>query len=139
MKRLLLSLALAGGLAACAPSLDAPPLSACVIGTPYLTAQLFFGRSVAGRIPVSDAAWQAFVDGVMTPNFPDGFTVLDAQGQWRNPRTGETVREPTKLVIIGVPRAAPLRARIDAVTSAYKQRFAQQSVGTVITDACAAF
>ena len=139
MKRLLLSLALAGGLAACAPSLDAPPPSACLVGAPYLTAQLFFGRSVAGRVPVSDAAWQAFVDGVMTPNFPDGFTVLDAQGQWRNPQTAEIAREPTKLVIIGVPRDAPLRARIDTVTSTYKQRFAQQSVGIVVADACAAF
>ena len=134
----LVSLAFAGLLTGCA-SMDAPPPSGCLVGERGVTAQLFFGRSVAGRIPVSDAAWQAFVDGVMTPNFPDGFTVLDAQGQWRNPRTGETVREPTKLVIIGVPRDAPLRARIDAVTSAYKQRFAQQSVGIVITDVCAAF
>jgi hypothetical protein len=139
MKRILLPLALAGGLGACAPSLDAPPPSTCAIGAPYLTMQLYFGRSVAGRVPVSDAAWQAFVDGVVTPNFPDGFTVLDAQGHWRNPQTGEIVREPTKLVIIGAPRAAPLRARIDTVTSTYKQRFAQQSVGVVIADACAAF
>ena len=139
MKRLLLSLALAGGLGACAPALDAPPLSACEIGTPARTVQLFFGRSGASGIPVSDAAWQAFVDGVVTASFPDGFTVLDAQGQWRDPQTNRVIHEPSKLIVVSVPMTVSIPVRIAPIIAAYKARFAQQSVGIVVTDACAAF
>ena len=143
MQRVILSLvsslALAGVLAGCAASMDAPPPSGCMTGERGVTVQLFFGRGIAGAVPVSDAAWQAFVDGVVTPNFLDGFTVLDAQGQWRNRETGQIVREPAKVIVIAAPRDAQLGARIDAITTAYKQRFAQQSVGVVTTPSCAAF
>ena len=53
-----------------------------------LVAELFFGRSIAGRGPLSDAEWAGFAAEVVTPNFPDGFTVMDGEGQWRNPATG---------------------------------------------------
>jgi len=140
MKRLLLSLALAGGLGACATSLDAPPLSACEVGTPARTVQLFFGRSGASGIPVSDAAWQAFVDGVVTASFPEGFTVLDAQGQWRDRQTNRVIHEQSKLIIVSVPTAtASIPVRVAPIVAAYKARFAQQSVGVVVTEACASF
>ena len=119
--------------------MDAPPPSGCVVGERGVTVQLFFGRSIAGAVPVSDAAWQAFVDGVVTPNFLDGFTVLDGQGQWRNPQTGQIVREPAKIIVVAAPRDAQLTTRIAAITSAYKQRFSQQSVAVVTTPSCAAF
>jgi hypothetical protein len=139
MIRAAVSLALAAVLGACAPSLDAPPPHACAVGAPRVVAQLFFGRNAKDRAPVTEAEWQGFVDSVVTPQFPDGFTVLDAQGQWRNPQTGAIVREAAKVIVVAVPRDAPIRARIDAVAQAYKQRFAQQSVGVVLGDACAAF
>ena len=31
-----------------------------------------------------DAAWDAFLADTVTPRFPDGLTVLDARGQWRD-------------------------------------------------------
>lgn len=140
MKRLLLSLTLVGGLAACASSLDPRPPSTCEIGAPARTVQLFFGRSSASGIPVSDAAWQAFVDGVVTASFPEGFTVLDAQGQWRDRQTNRVIHEPSKLIIVAAPTATvSITVRVAPVIAAYKARFAQQSVGVVVTDACAAF
>jgi hypothetical protein len=53
-----------------------------------LVAELFFSRSIKGRGPLSDAEWTEFAAQTITPNFPDGFTVFDGEGQWRNPQTG---------------------------------------------------
>jgi len=140
MKKLLLPLALAGGLSACAATRDALSPSACEIGAPSRTVQLFFGRSSASGIPVSDAAWQAFVDGVVTASFPEGFTVLDAQGQWRDPQTKNVIHEKSKMIVAAVPAATvSIPVRVAPIIAAYKARFAQQSVGVVVTDACAAF
>lgn len=133
------ALALAALLAACAPSLDSPAPSGCAVGAPASMVQMFFGRNVKDRVPVSDAEWQDFVETVVTPNFPDGFTILDAQGQWRNPQTGRTAGEASKVLVVAAPRGTDIRARIAAVSAAYKQWFAQQSVGVVTGEACAAF
>ena len=37
---------------------------------------------------LTDAEWTEFAARTITPNFPDGFTVFDGDGQWRNPQTG---------------------------------------------------
>ena len=34
---------------------------------------------------MTDPAWAEFTADVITPQLPDGFTVLDANGQWMNP------------------------------------------------------
>lgn len=33
---------------------------------------------------VSDEDWRAFLAAEVTPRFPDGLTVIDAAGQWRD-------------------------------------------------------
>jgi hypothetical protein len=104
-----------------------------------LVAELFFGRGIPGRGLVSDAEWQAFATDVLTPNFPDGFTAYDGGGQWRNPETRAITSDPTKILLVVVPRAPDLRRRLGAVIDAYKARFGQQSVGIITRDACAAF
>ena len=105
-----------------------------------LVAELFFGRDKAGRQVVSDAEWADFLRRVLTPQFPDGLTVFDGYGQWRNPATGVIGRSPdVKIVLIAVPRAPELAGRFTAVIDAYKARFRQQSVGVITRDACASF
>lgn len=98
-----------------------------------------FGRDVGHRIGVSEKAWARFVAREITPRFPDGLTVTDASGQWRNPASGRIVREPSKLVIIVLPGNEDDEARLEAVVSAYKRQFRQQSVGVVVQSACASF
>ena len=104
-----------------------------------LVAELFFGRSIAGRGPLSDAEWAGFAAEVVTPNFPDGFTVMDGEGQWRNPATGTIARDRTKILLVAAKRHPDLAGRLSAVIEAYKSRFGQQSVGIVTRDSCAAF
>jgi hypothetical protein len=104
-----------------------------------LVAELFFGRDIRGRGPLTDAEWAQFAAEAVTPNFPDGFTVTDGEGQWRNPATQRIAREATKILIVAVDRSPDLPARLSSVIDAYKARFHQQSVGVITRDACAAF
>jgi hypothetical protein len=96
-----------------------------------LVAELFFGRRIRGRAPLTDAEWARFAAQIITPNFPDGFTVFDGQGQWRNPQTGHIARDPTKVLLVATKRTAGLAQRLSAVIDAYKTRFHQQSVGII--------
>ena len=65
---------------------------------PMLRAELYFGRNIGGRLGVSERQWARFLAREITPRFPDGLTVLDARGQWRDPARHVLVREPSKLV-----------------------------------------
>ena len=98
-----------------------------------------FGRKMGGQIAVSQAAWARFVDREITPRFPDGLTVIDATGQWRDPREGRIVREPSKLVQIVLPGKDEDQQHLDEIAAAYKARFHQQSVGIIVRPACVAF
>jgi hypothetical protein len=101
--------------------------------------ELFFGRNVKDHAPVSDADWDAFVKEVIGVKFPDGFTVLDGYGQWRNPTTGEIVYDPTKVLLVAAPPGPSTRHAIDAVRKAYEAQFKQQSVGVIAHTGCADF
>ena len=103
---------------------------------PNLVAQLFMGRSYQGR-EVSDADWARFASEVITPRFPEGFTALDATGQWRGP--DGIVREKTKVLLVSAPDEPATRGALADISAAYRQRFHQQSVGLIVTHGCAAF
>ena len=104
-----------------------------------LVAELFFGRTISGRGMLSEAEWTDFTTQTITPNFPDGFTVFDGDGQWQNPQTGRIARDRTKIVLVAARRQPDLAGRLAAVIEAYKTEFHQQSVGIVTRDSCAAF
>lgn len=134
-------------LSACAgspppPQAVAPPQpSACagLPGSPMVEASLFFGRNIGGRLGVSDKDWQRFVTEVVTPRFPDGLTVQDAAGQWRDTGTGTVVREPSKVLILVIPREPAALTKLQEVADTYKTRFRQQAVATVLRPACVGF
>ena len=98
-----------------------------------------FGRDVGRHRGVSEAAWRRFLAREVTTLFPDGLSVVDALGQWRDRATGRIVREPSKLVTIVLPGKPDDQAHLDAVAEAYKRRFHQQSVGIIVRSVCASF
>ena len=105
-----------------------------------LVAELFFGRDRVGHRLVSDREWADFLNTVVTANFPDGLTVFDGYGQWRNPETGIVAHSPhVKIVLIAVKRSPGLADRLNTVMDTYKMRFNQRSVGLITRDSCAAF
>ena len=137
MNRILASLAIpAFLLAACAgpqPLACRPPLESGVV------VDLLFGRNIGGRPGVSEAQWRTFLARDVTPRFPEGLTVIDAAGQWRDPARGTIVRERSKVVTIALRDGGVDQARIEAIVDAYKSRFHQQSVGVTIRPACVSF
>lgn len=104
-----------------------------------LVAEILFGRDIGRRVGVSDSAWSRFVARELTPRFPDGLTVTDALGQWRDTTTREIVREPAKKVEIVLPGKADDQERLEAAVQAYKNEFHQRSVGVIVRPACVAF
>jgi hypothetical protein len=129
---LLLALAVAGS--ASAQLLD------CRGGQhPTQVAELLFGRNIGNRIGVSETAWGRFVDREIVPRFPDGLTVFDASGRWRDRKRDRVVREPSKIVQIVLPGTPEDVARLNEIAEAYKRRFKQQSVGVIVRPACVSF
>ena len=128
---------------AAAPALhaDSPP---CPAGTDRWTEyRLFFGRSqgtaeVVTDEVVTDEAWRAFLAEEITPRFPDGLSVLDAAGQWRD-ASGTIVRERSKLVLILAEPGASGMQRTGEIAQAYSQTFGQESVLRVVATACVSF
>ena len=122
-----------------AGSAGAQPLACSTPQKPQQVADLLFGRAIGGRIGVSDAQWARFLDREITPRFPDGLTVFDARGQWRDPDRNRIVREPSKVVTIVLPGRSDDAQRLNEIAEAYKKRFGQQAVGMVLRPACVSF
>ncbi len=106
---------------------------------PRAVAELLFGRDIGQHVGVSEADWTRFVARELTPRFPDGLTVADTIGQWRDRDNGSIVREPSKHVEIVLPGNADDEARLDAAAAAYKTAFHQQSVAIIVHTACVSF
>lgn len=102
-------------------------------------AELLFGREIGNHLGVNDADWTHFVDRQITPRFPDGLTMSDAVGQWRDHRSGKIVREPSKRIEIVLPGTPDDEARLEEIVGAYKRAFHQHSVGLIVRSACVAF
>ena len=123
-------------LAGCAAAPQPCPVGA----SPATIAEAYFGRNVKHRAPVTEAEWARFMAEVVTPAFPDGLTVLDGTGQWRN-AAGLISREDSKVLVLVLPGQdqAVAAGRLARVTTAWRTRFAQESVLTVFRPGCAAF
>jgi hypothetical protein len=132
MTRVLLLLFLAG-CSATGPRCTGLP------GEPQVTVQLLFGRSLKGGGVVDDAAWQDFLARSVTPRFPDGLTVLNGSGQWRQRTTEKIISEPSTVVEIVADESPEVFHRLDAIRAEYRQRFNQESVGLVVNESCASF
>lgn len=134
--RLLAALALGVSAGACLPGTRRDDLNKNL--KPAHLERLYFGRNIADTAVVSDSAWGAFVQDVLTPAFPEGATVWDASGQWRAP-DGTLVRERSFVVELLHLVTPDVEARVQRVIDAYKTRFAQQAVLRMVTNVRATF
>lgn len=100
--------------------------------SPVVEAQLFFGGSIVPE------QWRSFLDQEISPRFPDGFTVHETQGQWRN-RDGTISRETGHELLIIITRSNANEEMLNAIRDAYKRRFMQESVLLTESPICAAF
>ena len=86
---------------------------------------LYFGMSRPTGA-VSELEWQLFLRDEVTPRFPDGLTVWDAQGQWKG-KTG-IEQERSKVLLLVHPDAAKARAAVLELIDRYRKKFDQESV-----------
>jgi len=114
------------------------PATRCGPGQQALRSErLYFGTAMP-QGAVSPDEWRGFVDTVVTPRFPNGLTAWSASGQWRS-ADGTLVHEASwVLEIVHAPDAASDTAIVE-IADAYKQRFQQEAVLRVSSDACVAF
>jgi hypothetical protein len=106
---------------------------------PMLVVQMFFGRSIPHRQPVTATEWNDFLKHTVTPRFPDGFTVYDAYGQWLSPQSHAVSRDPTKVMVVATTDTAEVRGKVAEISEKYRQLFHQESVGVISLTECGAF
>lgn len=125
-------LGLALGLAGCA----SPTRLACPVGQSELrTAQLFLGAKPP--VKLNDRDLSRFVDQEVTPRFPNGVTVVNGGGQWKGD-DNRMIREAAKVVLIVLPAKGDPAAQVEAVRTAYRTKFRQESVVVMPPASCVA-
>jgi hypothetical protein len=138
MRRLAVLLAL--GLAGCVTQQASPPSpSVCAVGDAMVETQLFFGMNKPRGGFVSARDWDAFVSREVSPRFPEGFSVIDGAGFWRDGATQKTISEKSKVVVRLHEASAEADQAIGAIVEAYKVKFEQEAVLRVDRPVCAKF
>jgi hypothetical protein len=91
---------------------------------------LYFGLERPDGGNVSERDWTRFLAEVVTPRFPDGLTIIDAYGQWRDPALADAplVREATRVVIVVHDATPESVAALAEIKTDYMDRFGQKSV-----------
>lgn len=88
---------------------------------------LYFGFSMPNNNEVSDTAWQRFMNQEISPVFTHGFTVLPAQGKWRN-TDNQLISEKSAVVVCVNKMDKTLNRQIDTIRAHYRKQFSQESV-----------
>jgi hypothetical protein len=107
------------------------------LGSVHTRTTLYFGLSEQGR-KVSEAAWRNFLQKEVTPRFPEGLTVWQADGQWRQ-ADGSIGHERAKVLLLVHEQNGALGPAIAAIVESYKRVFHQESVLWETAPVCAAF
>jgi hypothetical protein len=84
-------------------------------------------------LAAAEGTWRTFLDEEVTPRFPDGLSVFDAYGQWRENTDAPIARMRSKVLVIVYPDSAARRAGVNAICEAYKKRTGEKSVLVVTT------
>lgn len=114
------------GLAACAA-----PAAGMVSDT------LYFGARKPDGV-VAPAEWDRFLAEVVTPRFPDGLTVWEAEGQWRG-KAGALTRENSWVLLLVHADSDAAERAVREIIGAYKRAFEQEAVLRVTSPAAVTF
>lgn len=98
-------------------------------GDKFYRTELYLGRSKPDGSFVSDGEWERFLADVVTPRFPDGFTILQGTGQYRE-KSGKIISEPSQVLVFLYTKATKRESRrkIEEIRAAYVKQFSQESV-----------
>jgi hypothetical protein len=101
--------------------------------------ELYFGLNSPNGM-VSDTAWQRFLDREVAPRLPEGFTILESVGYYRDQRTGRTEREPSRVLLVYYRESQSQTTHaLTELAALYKRLFNQQSVLRITSSVRATF
>ena len=102
--------------------------------------ELYFGMRLPTGGMVTDSLWKDFLEREIVTRLPEGFTIFESTGYWRNRSTGRTENEPSRVLLVYYREEQAQTARLlGELAAIYKQRFNQQSVLRVTARVRAAF
>jgi hypothetical protein len=107
-------------------------------GQAWMRSEVYFGLSKPDGSAVTAEQWKSFVSEVVTPRFPDGLSIVDTVGQWRNSK-GEIEHEASKLLVLVHRRSREIERKIDEIRDDYRHRFNQEAVMKVATQVRVSF
>jgi hypothetical protein len=107
------------------------------LGKPYLRTTLYFGLAKQTGT-ISETHWRTFLRTEVSPRFPQGLTVWEADGQWRR-ADGRIGRERAKVLLLVHEDSPETRESLQSLVSTYKRSFEQESVLWETAPVCAAF
>ncbi len=95
----------------------------------FARTELFFGTAKADGTVVTDEEFKLFIDDTVTPRFPDGLTLLKADGQFQD-ASGTIIKEASFVLILLYPVEDFLVSsrQINVIRERYKEEFLQESV-----------
>jgi hypothetical protein len=99
---------------------------------------MLFGTSRPEGPPITEEEWASFLDAEVTPRFPAGLTTPRGLGQWRS-SDGRLAKEQTHVLVIWHEPSPRANADFEAIRSAYRSRFQQESVMRVDSVSCVLF
>ena len=128
---------LAGALAGTAVYAQRRPTDPqCGAASAQVRTTLYFGLSKQ-KGSVSELEWQMFLRDEVTTRFPDGLTVWEAEGQWRQ-SDGTIGHERSKVLLLVHPDTPAARTSVQSVIERYRKGFDQESVLWETARVCAA-
>jgi hypothetical protein len=114
---------------------DAATWQDCAADASRIRTTLYFGLGKPNGT-VSELEWQEFLRDQVTPRFPQGLTVWEAQGQWQS-KSG-IGHERSKVLLLVHPDSTIAGQAIHAVIASYRKTFEQESVLWESAKVCAA-
>ncbi|MES9505977.1 DUF3574 domain-containing protein [Streptomyces sp. NPDC000609] len=102
-------------------------------GKDYIETRLLFGTERPDGVPaVTDHQFMAFVDEEVTPRFPNGLTIQDGRGQWRDAHGAIERERSYELTLLYPASEARVRdAQVERIRDAYEKAYAQDSVARI--------
>jgi hypothetical protein len=108
----------------------------CGTASAQVRTTLYFGLSKQ-KGSVSELEWQMFLRDEVTTRFPEGLTVWEAEGQWRQ-SDGTIGHERSKVLLLVHPDTPAARTSVQSVIERYRKGFDQESVLWETARVCAA-
>lgn len=96
-------------------------------GVQAVRTELYFGMRRRDNGVVGLRDWRKFVDSLITPRFPKGFTMIDANGQYQM-ADGKIKAEMAKVVVLIHDDTSVQSNTIDSIRKEYCTMYDQESV-----------